>query len=103
MYSRKWKSKKTVLMMTTYVVSFEINNKTTRNKLVEKLKAYGSFCPINEHCWAIKCEGLPIDVLNNLRSAIEPADRLFVIRSGIGAAWVNAYGEAYTEWLKNNL
>jgi hypothetical protein len=43
------------------------------------------------------------EVLDDLKVALESKDRLFVIRSGTAAAWMNAISQKHTDWLKKNL
>ena len=89
--------------MTTYIVTFEINNTTQKDALKKKLKDYTSYCPINDNCWAIISEDEPVVIRDNLSRIIEISDRIFVIRSGTHSAWQNAYGEKNNAWLKDHL
>jgi hypothetical protein len=38
-----------------------------------------------------------------MKALILPTDRIFVIKSGLEAAWQNVYGEKNTNWLKEHL
>lgn len=67
------------------------------------MKTLGGYCPINTNCWAIISDKTPVEVHNSLKAALQPSDRLFVIRSGTAAAWSNAFGEVNSEWLKKHL
>lgn len=89
--------------MSTYIVAFEVNDTTRKNNLKEKLKGYGTYCPINDNCWAIISEDTPVQIRNNLDDPLISSDRIFVIRSGTYSAWRNAYGEKNDEWLKEHL
>ena len=42
--------------MTCYIATFEVANVQDKNALIERLKAYGTYCPINDNCWAIVTE-----------------------------------------------
>jgi len=86
-----------------YIVSFEVGSDTVREKLRERLKAYGNFCPINKHCWAIRTAQKAVEVRDNLTEVLEPTDRIFVVRSGTEGAWRNPYGKENSEWLKKYL
>ena len=90
-------------MKRCYIITFEIADPTTRTALTERLKAYGSFCPIHEHCWAILTDQSAAQIRDFLTSLLGPTDRLFVIRSGTEAAWLRSYGESHNEWLKKYL
>ena len=89
--------------MTCYIVTFEVTSDETREKLRERLKSYGYFCPILNNCWAIMTEKKAADVRDDLTKLVGPNGRLFVIRSGTEAAWYNSYGTTHDEWLKRNL
>lgn len=89
--------------MSVYIVAFEVNSTERKDKLKEKLRSYGTFCPINDNCWAIVSSDKPIEIRNNLDADLIGSDRIFVIRSGTSAAWRNAYGEGNSKWLKERL
>ena len=89
--------------MTTYIVTFEVSDASRKSTLKEKLKTYGTFCPINDNCWAIVSSQTPVQIRDSLSSALSESDRIFVIRSGTYAAWKNSYGTKHDEWLKDKL
>ena len=89
--------------MTTYIVTFEVNDDFKKNQLKEKLKQYSGYCPIHDNCWAIVSDQTPTQILDFLGQAVSESDRIFVIRSGIHSAWQNAYGPKNSEWLKERL
>jgi hypothetical protein len=89
--------------MTCYIVSFQVNSKESLTELRELLKSYGSYCPINDTLWAIISDKTAADIVSHLRTALQANDRLFVIRSGTQASWLNTYGEENTTWLKKHL
>lgn len=89
--------------MTCYIVAFEVADIGNKTKLQDSLKAYGTFCPINANCWAIVTDQSAAQVRDNLMAKIPVTDKIFVIKSGVEAAWRNAYGPKNTEWLKEKL
>jgi hypothetical protein len=89
--------------MSCYIVTFEVAQQSDRAALTERLKAYGTYCPINENCWAIVSAATAAQVRDHLMTAIPATDKIFVIRSGVEAAWRNAYGEQNDKWLKEHL
>lgn len=89
--------------MTTYIVTFEIDDLSRRKKVKEHLKTYGYYCPIHQHAWAIKTDKKAIDIVNAIIAITAAVDRIFVIRTGTEAAWRNAYGQENTDWLKKYL
>ena len=90
-------------MMTTYIVTFEVNDDFRKGQLKEKLKQYGGYCPIHDNCWAIISDQTPAQIRDSLIEDLSSSDRIFVIRSGIHAAWINSYGQKNSEWLKERL
>jgi len=89
--------------MTTYIVTFDIKDSTRKLRVKEKLKEFGTFCPIHENAWAIKTEKKAKDVRDFVTPLMATDDRIFVIRTGTEAAWRNAYGTKNSEWLKTHL
>lgn len=89
--------------MTTYIVTFDVKEKSRLSKLKGVLKDYKFFCPIHENCWAIRVDKKASDVRDELMKHTTAEDRLFVIRTGTEAAWKNSYGEKNNEWLKKYL
>lgn len=89
--------------MTTYIVTFEINEVAQRKKVEEKLKEFGYYCPIHENAWAIITEKKAIEIRDFITSVMNNGDRIFVIRTGTEAAWKNAYSTEHSEWLKKHL
>lgn len=89
--------------MTTYIVTFEVNDSLRKSALTEKLKAYGTYCPIHGNCWAIQSNNTAAQVREFLDQALNSSDRIFVIRTGVNAAWRNTYDEKNSKWLKERL
>jgi len=89
--------------MTCYIVTFEVVKATNKQKLKDELKAYGFYCPINDNCWAIVTEEKASQVRDKLMAHIPTSDKIFIIKSGIEAAWRNVYGKKNTDWLNERL
>lgn len=89
--------------MSCYIVTFEVADASNKATLKERLKAYGSYCPINDNCWAIVTNQTAAQVRDNLMAVIPVTDKIFVIKSGVEAAWRNVYGQENTDWLKEKL
>ncbi len=83
--------------MTTYIITFEVADDLKKSDLKDKLKTYGTFCPIHDNCWAIVSDQTPTQILGFLGQVVSESDRIFVIRSGIYSAWINAYGPKNSE------
>lgn len=88
---------------TCYIVAFEIAQPTHQLAMIARLKAYGTFCPVNATCWALVTDQTAAQVRDNLMAAIPASDKIFVVRSGTEAAWRTTYGDKHSEWLKNHL
>lgn len=89
--------------MSTYIVTFEVDDVDRKDRLKSRLKTYEYYCPINDNCWAIITDQTPAQIRDYLGEPLDGFDRIFVIRSGTYAAWRNVYGEKNSEWLKENL
>ena len=89
--------------MTTYIVTFDVKDKSRLSTLKGVLQAYKFYCPIHENTWAIKVDKKASEIRDDLMKHTIADDRLLVIRTGTEAAWKNSYGEKNNEWLKKNL
>ncbi len=88
--------------MRCYLVTFEVTD-AVLGRLEERLKTYSTYCPIHRNCWALVTDQSAVDIRNNLGQVLTSVDRLFVVRSGVEAAWRNSYGQKHSEWLQKNL
>jgi len=89
--------------MACYIVTFEVADAARKAALKERLKAYGTFCPINANCWAIVTDRSAAQIRDDLMVTIPTTDKIFVVKSGVEAAWRNAYGQKNSDWLKEHL
>lgn len=89
--------------MTTYIVTFEVNDDFKKNQIKEKLKQYSGYCPIHDNCWAVISDQSTVQIRDFLSKDLPASERIFVIRSGIEAAWTNPYSTKNSEWLKERL
>lgn len=83
-----------------YIILYEALPNTDIVGLQTAIKAYGSWAKITETTWAVVTTQTAVQIRNNL-NAYMANGRLFVVKSGIEAAWVNVI--CNYEWLKNNL
>jgi len=67
------------------------------------MKSYRKYCPINRNCWAILTDQRANDIRDFLGGVLSAEDRLFIIRSGVEAAWFNSFGPKNSAWLKKHL
>ena len=89
--------------MKCYIVTLEVADDARRQRVHEKLKTYGGYCPVHQNCWAIISDHGATQMRDSLTPLLAPNDRLFVVRSGAEAAWWNSYGNEHNEWLKRHL
>lgn len=89
--------------MSTYIITFEINDSDRKVKVKEQIKLFGPYCPIHDNAWAIITEKKSAEIRDTLSKHLLPVDKMFVIRSGTESAWRNAYGEKNSVWLKTHL
>ena len=89
--------------MTTYIVTFEVNDADRKNALKEKIQQYDGYCAIHDNCWAVLSDQTPSQIRDVLDVALASSDRIFVIRSGTYSAWRNTYGDKTSKWLKEKL
>jgi hypothetical protein len=88
--------------MSTYIISYDLSNNRDYESLYEAIKAYGTWAHITESTWAVvSSNSSAVDIRDDLKRTIDSDDKLFVIKSGIEAAWVNVI--CRNEWLKENL
>jgi uncharacterized Zn ribbon protein len=89
--------------MLTYIVSYDLNYGTPEEyaDLYTALKAYGTWAKITESTWAIVTTDSAKEVRDSLGVHLHKGDRLFVVKSGVEAAWRNV--KCRDEWLKEKL
>ena len=90
--------------MQCYIISFDVKE-SKRQRLRDALKAFRHYCPIHKNCWAVMSEKNPSEIIDRLSKEclFESDERLFVIRSGTYASWLNSYGDEHNKWLKDKL
>lgn len=89
--------------MSTYIINFEVDDPVRLQKMKDHLVTYGSYCPINNNCWAVIVNKNSTEIRDELMVLQQETDKIFVIRSGTEASWVNAYSQEHSDWLKKYL
>lgn len=89
--------------MKCYIVIFETKSEESRKQIKDSLVSYKTYCPINNSCWAIKTNETAVQIRDKLMGLLDKNGRIFVIRSGTGAAWFNSFSKDHDKWLKDNL
>lgn len=90
-------------MKQCYIVSYDLREGQDYDPLYKALKAYRTWAKITESTWAVVTEQTAVQVRDHLTTFIDAdaGDRLFVIKSGVEAAWRNV--RCSNQWLKRNL
>ncbi len=86
--------------MVCYIISYDLVKDKNYEKLYEAIKSFG-WAKITESTWAIITDKSAKELRDHLTKFIDSNDRLFVIKSGVEAAWRNVI--CNNEWLKTNL
>lgn len=89
--------------MTTYIVTYDLR-KPGRNyePVYDYLKTFTRWGKITESCWAVvTTTKTAVNIRDDLNRLTDTNDRIFVIKSGVEAAWRNT--KCDSEWLKTNL
>lgn len=87
--------------MPAYIISYDLRKKRDYEALIDAIKAYGTWGHITESTWAVVTSTSAVDVRDNLTPYMDADDRLFIVKSGVEAAWVNVISR--NEWLKEHL
>ncbi len=88
--------------MTCYIISYDLRAPNRDyDSLYTAIKQYSRWARINESVWAVVTDSSAMQIRDNLKSQMDGNDRLFVIKSGVEAAWSNAICK--NQWLKENL
>lgn len=87
--------------MKCYIISYDLVNQRNYEELWEAIKKYPGWAKITESTWAVKTEHSAKQIRDDLSQFLDQDDRVFVIKSGIEAAWRNCI--CRNEWLQNNL
>lgn len=88
--------------MACYIVTYDLR-KPDRDyeKLYEAIKSYGTWAHVTESVWAVITARTAPQVRDHLLSFMDSNDRIFVVKSGVEAAWRNPICK--NEWLKEHL
>ena len=89
--------------MACYIVAFEIQNGSKIN-LEIAIRSYPNWAHVADCVWAVSSPASTVNattIRDNLSRHINAGDRLFVIKSGVEAAWRNSLCD--NQWLKDNL
>lgn len=86
--------------MATYIISYD-NSGEEYESLHNSIKSYSTWAHITESTWAVATTQSASQVRDKVGKHLPSGSRLFVVKSGVEAAWRNVICKS--EWLKNNL
>lgn len=87
--------------MKTYIITYDLRNNRDYASLHEAIKQYSKWAKITESTWGVVTSKSASEIRDNLRSVMDSDDRLFVLKSGVEAAWRNSICK--NDWLQENL
>lgn len=87
--------------MACYIISYDMAEGGDYSPLYEAIKGYGTWAQITESTWAVVSDSSAKQIRDDLGQFFPSGSRLFVVKSGIEAAWRNV--ECRNEWLKKHL
>ena len=91
--------------MACYIVTYDLVHADTMDyqELISAIQKYSKWGRISKSVWAVvPQQGITAAMIrDNLAKFIDKDDRLFVIKSGVEAAWRNSMCD--NGWLKENL
>lgn len=88
--------------MKCYIISYDLLQPGRNyDALYEAIKKHSKWARINESVWAVVTNKTAVQIRDNLGQYLDSNDRIFVVKSGVEAAWRNS--RCKNEWLKENL
>ena len=88
-------------MKKTYLITYDIPKGSDYEELYEYIKSFGTWAHIAESLWAVKSDQTAVDIRNEIQVLVSDDSTIFVIKSGIEAAWSNVI--CRNQWLKDSL
>lgn len=85
-------------MKQSYIVIFEASNHT---RVLEAIKSYGTWGKLSDNAWVVETASTAVDIRERISNVMAPGGRVFVVKSGVEAAWRNI--PANSDWLKRHL
>lgn len=88
--------------MTCYIITYDLRQPgRDYSPLYAKIKSYNGWAKVTESTWAVVTDESAASIRDALLSIADSNDRIFVVKSGVEAAWVNSMCK--NEWLKKHL
>ncbi|MDF1723144.1 MAG: hypothetical protein P1U59_01425 [Alcanivorax sp.] len=87
--------------MKTYIITYDLVKDKDYKSLHEVIRSFNKWARITESTWAVVTNKKAAEIRDELGQVMDSDDRLFVVKSGVEAAWRNS--KCKNEWLKENL
>lgn len=89
--------------MPAYIVCYDLHTPGQKYECLEKkIKAYGTWCHLQQSVWIVSTTQNSVSIRNNLKACLDSNDKLFVgCLSGEGA-WTG-YVKKTSDWLMDTL
>ena len=87
--------------MTCYIISYDLRKNRDYESLYAAIKSYSTWARITESTWAVVTSKSAVEIRDHIAGVIDSDDRLFVVKSGVEAAWLNT--RCNNKWLRDNL
>jgi hypothetical protein len=88
-------------MKKCYLISYDMAEDGDYEALYDAIKGYGNWARITESFWAVVTEQSASQIRDALIEYLPDSSRLFVVKSGVQAAWRNVICK--NAWLKKYL
>jgi hypothetical protein len=88
-------------MKKCYLISYDLSDDGDYSELFDAIKGYRTWAHITESLWAVVTDQSAAQIRDTVGKYLPDGSRLFVVKSGVEAAWSNVICKA--EWLKKNL
>ncbi|MCX8531572.1 hypothetical protein [Chryseobacterium luquanense] len=89
-------------MKRTYIVIYQLDSDGDENALIEYIKSYKTWARITDNSFAVTTIDIKaIQLRDDLLQFKGNNGRIFVVKSGVEAAWSNTRGKS--EWFKKNM
>ena len=87
--------------MNCFIITYDLIRGGDYTALHNAIKSYGTWAKITESTWGIVTRKSAEEIRDSLLIHMDNNDRLFVIKSGGEAAWMNAICK--NEWLQKHI
>lgn len=90
-------------MRSAYIVSYDLASAGTNyERVLEKIKANPGWARLGGSAYVVISDRSPAEIRDEIKSAMNAKDKLYVGIIGAPAAWVGMTDDV-SEWLKKNL